>query len=360
MKAFRDNAKFYRILLLLLIVWTLPFHTLSCRPINPSERELPSSQNPEYLSKSDFLLNTVVSISLYDKQEEALIDASFDLIENYESIFSRTMDTSELYKLSHGLAPKIPGKSLTYSLSEELSDILRYAFDYSKLTDGAFDLTIAPISSIWDFKSQEPSIPEDTKLKQALPLVDYKNIQLSGNEIAFAKEGIEIDLGAIAKGYIADKVKEYLMNNGVKSAIINLGGNLLCVGDKPDHTPFYIGIQKPYADRNETIATMEISDQSVVSSGVYERFFELDGKFYHHILNPTTGYPYDNGLISVTIISPKSVDGDGLSTSCFALGLEKGLQLIERLPDTYAVFITEDYELHYSSGFEAAIHIRSK
>jgi thiamine biosynthesis lipoprotein len=300
----------------------------------------------------------VVSISLYDKQEEALIDGSFDLIEKYEAIYSRTLETSELYKLNHGTAPKVSGKTLTYSLSEELYDIISNALDYSRLTGGAFDLTIAPITSIWDFKSQEPTIPEDTKLKQALSLVDYKNIQLSGNEIVFAKEGIEIDLGAIAKGFIADKVKEYLTNNGVKSAIINLGGNLLCIGEKPDHTPFHIGIQKPYADRNETIATMEISDRSVVSSGVYERFFEIGGKFYHHILNPRTGYPYDNGLISVTIISPKSVDGDGLSTSCFALGLEKGLQLIESLPDTYAVFITEDYELHYSSGFEAAIRIK--
>ena len=358
MNAFVHNTKNYHWLLILLFVCILPFHTISCRPRIPAERELPSSQRQAYLSKSDFLLNTVVSISLYDKQDEALIDGSFDLIKKYEAICSRTMETSELYKLNHGSAPKVAGNPLTFSLSLELSDILRYALTYSKLSDGCFDLTIAPVTSIWDFQSLEPTLPEDKKIKQALPLVNYKNILLSGNEISYAKEGIEIDLGAIAKGYIADRVKEYLMNNGVKSAIINLGGNLLCIGDKPNNTPFHIGIQKPYADRNETIATMEISDQSVVSSGVYERFFEINGKFYHHILNPRTGYPCDNKLISVTIISPKSVDGDGLSTSCFALGLEKGLQLIESLPDTYAVFITDDYELHYSSGFKEAIRIR--
>ncbi len=357
MKAFGHNIKFYQTLLLLLMIWILPFHSLSCSPGTPAEQGIPSLKDSEYLSKSEFLLNTVVSINLYDKQEEALIDDSFDLIEKYEAIFSRTRDTSELYQLNHGLAPKVPDKQLTYSLSEELSDIFRHALTYSRLSDGAFDLTVAPITSIWDFQSPEPSIPDEKNLQQALSLIDYKYIQLSGHEISFAKEGIEIDLGAIAKGYIADRVKEYLMNNGVNSAIINLGGNVLCIGSKPDHSPFHIGIQKPYADRNETIATMEISDRSVVSSGVYERFFEMDGKVYHHILNPKTGYPYDNGLISVTIISPKSVDGDGLSTSCFALGLEKGLRLIESLPDTYAVFITEDYELHYSSGFEAAIRI---
>ncbi|HCR41242.1 MAG TPA: thiamine biosynthesis protein ApbE, partial [Lachnospiraceae bacterium] len=145
--------------------------------------------------------------------------------------------------------------------------------------------------------------------------------------------------------------------NGVKSAMINLGGNVLCVGTKPDGTPFNVGIQMPYADRNETIAVMQISDLSVVSSGIYERFFELDGVRYHHILNPRTGYPYDTDLISVSIISPYSVDGDGLSTTAFALGLEKGMKLIESIPDTYAVFITEDYQLHYTKGFQEAIKI---
>lgn len=126
------------------------------------------------------------------------------------------------------------------------------------------------------------------------------------------------DLGAIAKGYIADQVKEFLIDKGVGSAIINLGGNVLCLGSKPGGQAFKVGIQKPYADRNETIAIMELSDMSVVSSGVYERFFVKDGVSYHHILNPATGYPLDYGLISVTIISEKSVDGDGLSTTCFA------------------------------------------
>lgn len=180
-------------------------------------------------------------------------------------------------------------------------------------------------------------------------------MQLDGNLLTFAKEGMGLDLGAIAKGYIADRIKDYLLEQGVKSATINLGGNVLCVGEKPEGTPFKIGIQKPFSDRSETIAVMNISDKSVVSSGIYERYFEKDGKIYHHILNPATGYPYDNHLVSVTIISDKSVDGDGLSTSCFALGLDKGMELINSLPDVQAVFITDDYELHYSDGFEEEI-----
>ncbi len=357
MKSLSHHVNFKLLLLILLIAYILPFQTLSCSKVDSAKENMSPSKAPEYLSKTDFLLNTLVSIRLYDKQEEALIDGSFALIKKYEAIFSRTMDTSELYKLNHGLAPKVQDKRLTYSLSQELADIIRCSLDYSILSDGAFDITIAPVSSIWNFQSSNPSLPEEEMIKQALSLVDHKNIHLSGNEISFAKEGIAIDLGAIAKGYIADRVKDYLMENGVNSAIINLGGNLLCIGSKPDDIPFHIGIQKPYADRNETIATMDISDLSVVSSGVYERFFKIGDKVYHHILNPQTGFPYDNGLISVTIISPKSVDGDGLSTSCFTLGLEKGMELIDSLPDIHAVFITEDYELHYSSGFKASIRI---
>lgn len=164
-----------------------------------------------------------------------------------------------------------------------------------------------------------------------------------------------IELGAVAKGYIADKVKEYLVSEGVKSAVIDLGGNVLCIGEKPDGEPFKIGIQKPFADRSETVAAVEIAGRSVVSSGVYERYFEKDGKQYHHILDPSTGYPYENGLVAVTVLSEQSVDGDGLSTACFALGLEKGLKLIEQTPDTEAVFITEDGEMHFSKGFPEVV-----
>ncbi len=305
-----------------------------------------------YITKSEFLLNTVVTINLYDKQDETLLKECFDLIAKYETIYSRTNENSELYALNHGTAPHV---GLSYQVSDELSDLLSYGLYYSNLSGGAFDISVAPITSLWDFTATEPVLPDPSKILAALPYVNYKYIQLNDKEVTFAKDGIGIDFGAIAKGYIADRVKDFLVSNGVGSAMINLGGNVLCVGEKPEGTPFHVGIQKPYADRNETLAVMEINDLSVVSSGIYERYFTLDGISYHHILDPKTGYSYNNGLISVTIISKKSTDGDGLSTACFGLGLEKGLELIESLEDTYAVFITEDYEIYYSKGFEDAI-----
>lgn len=306
----------------------------------------------ESISATSFKLNTVITIKIYDSSDEKILDEALSLCDKYENLFSRTKKSSEIYALNH---KKLPRKNDAFIVSSETAELISKGLSYGTLSDGAFDIAIEPVSSLWDFTSEEKRIPSQNKLDAALPFVNYKDVLVNENTIQFKQKNMGLDLGAIAKGYIADKIKEFLLSKGVKSATINLGGNVLCVGNRPDGTPFRIGIQKPFADRSETIATMEISDKSVVSSGIYERFFEKDGRLYHHILNPADGYPYQNNLISVTIISDKSVDGDGLSTSCFALGLEKGMKLINSLPDVHAVFITDDYTLHYSNGFKSTI-----
>lgn len=305
----------------------------------------------EPIQKSSFLLNTIITITVYDSQDESILDGAMELIKDYEDIYSRTIKTSELYALNHGSLEKAEGGSYSYKISDTLADILENGLYYSNLSDGKFDITVAPITTQWDFMSEDPVIPEKSDLEAALPLVGYKNMTLKDNTVTFHKESMGVDLGAIAKGYIADRVKDYLLDKGVESAMINLGGNVLVVGEKPSGEPFKVGIQKPFAGRNEIVAAMEIVDKSVVSSGIYERYIMKDDNFYHHIIDPSTGYPYKNNLVAVTIISDKSVDGDGLSTACFALGFEKGMELIESLEDTYAIFITDDYELHYTEGF---------
>lgn len=300
------------------------------------------------ISITSIKLNTVITITIYDSTDTQLLQNSLDLCDKYENILSRTKESSELYQLNHGTLPKTGDFFL---ISEECADVISKGLEYSRLSDGAFDITIGPVSSLWDFQSADKQVPSDSEIQSALPKVDYTGISLEGQDFRFLKDGMALDLGAISKGYIADKIKEYLISEGVTSAIIDLGGNVLCIGSHPDGTPFEAGIQKPFAERNETILTIPVEDCSLVTSGVYERYFEENGKLYHHLLNPSTGYPYDNGLLSVTILSDKSVDGDGLSTACFALGLEKGLALINSLPDTEAVFITDDYQLHYSENF---------
>ena len=299
----------------------------------------------EPISKSDFLLNTFVTVTLYDTDKEEILDGAMDVCREYEDVLSTTIETSEIYQMNH----RKEGER-QFTVSDKTAEVLKKGLEYCEMSHGAFDITIEPLSSLWDFTRENPKVPDADLIQKELAKVLYEKVSLDGNIVTFADDDTAIDLGAIAKGFIADRIKDYLTEQGVKSAIINLGGNVLCIGEKTDGTPFKIGLQKPFADRSETVAALDINDLSVVSSGVYERHFIQNGVNYHHILDPHTGYPYENGLTQVTVISKQSVDGDGLSTSCFALGLEKGMELADSLDGVYAVFVTEDGELHYSKG----------
>lgn len=299
----------------------------------------------EPITQSGFMLNTFVTVTLYDKDDPEILNGSLEVCRSYENILSKSLEDSEVYKLNH----RSPDQQ-TVTVSTAVAELIAKGIYYSQLSDGGFDVTIEPLSSLWDFTSPNPVIPPEEEIRQAEQKVDYRNLKLDGNKLTFLSPDTSLDFGAIAKGYIADRMKDYLLEQGVKSAVINLGGNVLCVGEKPGGTPFKIGLQKPFADRNETIETLDIRDMSVVSSGVYERHFEKDGVNYHHLLNPQDGYPFDNGLISVTILSKLSANGDGLSTACFSLGLDKGIALLDSLEGVYGVFITDDYEVHYSEG----------
>lgn len=330
------------ILLLFLIIASMVIYNFYGR-----KKEADTKIEP--IQRTEFKLNTFVTITLYDSTDEAILDKAMELCDYYEAIYSRTLETSELYELNHKSDESLT-KETTYHISPQLYDIIEKGLHYSDLSGGKFDITIEPVTKLWDFTGTPKIIPEESVIAPKLPLINYKNAVLKDNTITFLQSGMGLDLGGIAKGYIADRIKEYLLEAGVTSAMINLGGNVLCVGSKPEGEAFKVGIQKPFANRNDLAAVMEVRDMSVVSSGIYERFIEEGDLFYHHILNPKTGYSYNNGLVSVTIISETSIEGDGLSTGVFALGLEEGMKLIDSLPDTYGVFITEDYNIHYSAG----------
>lgn len=362
----RSHSRFFYLILCTVLVCPMLLFT-GCGNITDANTSTTGNQP---ISISSIKLNTAVQITIYDSQDKALLDDCLALCDKYELIFSRTNEKSELYRLNHrkdvsdgdfstdGQTTPYPvsGTADTWHISEDLAALLSKGLDITRESDGAFDIAIAPLTSLWDFTAEDPKVPDDAAIQKALPLCSSDGVTIDGQDITLPSDDIQFDVGAIAKGYIADRLKDFLIKKGVKSAIINLGGNVLCIGSKPDGTPFKIGIQKPFADRNETEAVMDITGKSVVSSGIYERCFKQDGKLYHHILNPQTGYPYDNGLISVTIISDQSVDGDALSTTCFALGLEDGLKFAVK-KGVQAVFITEDYELHYTDGFRDEIRV---
>lgn len=309
-------------------------------------------RNIEPISKSGFMLNTFVTVTIYDKDDPKILEGCLELCRSYENIFSKTLKGSEVYKLNHRSSDQ-----QTVTVSDDVKALISEAQIYSERSNGGFDVTIEPLSSLWNFTAESPVIPSEKDIKEAVLKVNYKNLKLEGNHLTFLSPDTTIDFGGVAKGYIADRLKDYLLEQGVKSAIINLGGNVLCVGEKPDGTPFKIGLQKPFADRSETIETLNIKDMSVVSSGVYERHFIKDGVNYHHLLNPRDGYPFQNGLISVTILSDISADGDGMTTACFSLGLDEGLKLVNSLDGIYGIFITDDYEVYYSDGAEKFLEV---
>ena len=286
----------------------------------------------EYLSKTDYKLNTIVYIALYDKQEEGLLDVCMNLCSRYEQTFSRTLPTSELYRLN---------ESKDMEVSDELLELITLGIELGKKTDGLFDITIAPVAELWNFSAEEPCIPTQTDLDKALSSVDYRNIRIDGNRVTL-ENNASIDLGALAKGYIADRLKEYLISEGVTSAIINLGGNTLCIGNKPNNQAFQIAIKKPFSDQNEILEVTSVTDQSLVTSGIYERGFEEKDVWYHHILDPSNGYPNDTDLSSVTVQSDLSVDGDALSTICMSLGSEKARAFLQNYPDVTAWFVLKD------------------
>ena len=280
-----------------------------------------------------FLLDTVVTLTA--NCDSDTLDGAFSLCEDYEKLLSRTKTDSDVYNLNNS--------SGFVEVSEHTQKVIEKAIYYGDLSGGKFDITIYPVSSLWDFSGEV--IPSRDEIAEALKNVDYQSIELDDNRVNL--NGKKIDLGGIAKGYIADRLLDYFKENNVSEGIINLGGNVLVFGER-DYT---VGIKKPFSD-GELTASVKVRNKTVVTSGIYERYIPADVKIYHHILDTKTGYACDTDLVSATIISSSSIDADALSTTCILLGLEKALALIENTPDTEAVFIDCDNNLHYTSGLE--------
>lgn len=293
-----------------------------------------------------FLLDTVVSVTYYAEADRAAAEEALDLCRRMESVFSRTQPGSELYRLN---------ESGSMTVSDELLAAVTLALDFSRATGGRFDPTMGAVSALYAFSSDSPACPDAGALKEALSHTGWQKVRIDGNLITLEDPAAELDLGAVAKGFIADRMKALLQERGVASAIINLGGNILCLGARPDGAAYRVGVQYPDRDSSEIVETVSAADLSIVTSGVYQRFFEQDGRLYHHILDPETGDSLRNGLSAVTVIGPSGAMCDALSTSCFSLGLEDGMALVNAEEGYYALFIEEDLTIHYSDGFREAL-----
>ncbi|MEG1559642.1 MAG: FAD:protein FMN transferase [Clostridia bacterium] len=323
-----------KITALILALMFIFFSVFGCTPKKQNiDPESMTGSAP--ISASMLALDTVIMVTLYNESERPIIDEMGELINKYDLVFSRTNENSELYKLN---------KNGGGTMSDDMRDIISLAVKISEESKGLFDITVAPLVELWDFKSGNGKVPDKGLIEEKLKLVGYKNISVEGNELSL-KNGATIDLGGIAKGYIADKLKAFLLERNVKSAILDLGGNISVIGSKPDGDEYSVGIARPFAENaDETIKILKLRDTSAVTSGSYQRYFYEGDKLYHHILDPRTGYGADSGLFSVTIIAGNSAKADALSTACFVMGIEGAKELISA-EKVKAIFVTTDYSV---------------
>ena len=320
-----------------------------------SKKTLPDNQQVQPISKQGFQLDTLVTLTIYDKKDETLLQEAEQEIHRLEQLLSVSIPGSDPERLA-----RYAGLDFV-EVGEETAFLLPLCSTLSAWSDGAFDCTVGPLVALWNIKDTGGYYPSTAEREEALSFVDYRDVHIrQDGQVMLAREGMRIDFGAIAKGYIADQVKALLVEKGVRSGLVDLGGNILLIGEKPGGEAFRVGARDPEAGPSDYFGVFTLRDKSLVSSGPYQRFFVHENTAYHHIMDTSTGFPVDNTLLQVTIVSDSSALGDGLSTTAYALGLEKGLSLIRGMDGVDAVFVTKEKTVYVTEGIQDAFTIVSE
>ena len=296
-------------------------------------------------SKDIFAMDTYMTVTAYGENAQDAVDAAEAEIERLDTLLSTGNADSEIAKLNEQ-------KSAT--LSEDGGYLVKRALELNKETDGAFDIAIYPVMEAWGFPTQNFRVPSADELADLLKHVDASKILYDADtrKISFEDEQIKIDLGGIAKGYTSSRIMEIFKENGIESGLVNLGGNVQALGTKTDGSNWRVAVQSP-DDTEDYLGVLSIQDKAVITSGGYERYFEQDGVTYHHIIDPKTGYPAENGLVSVTIVSEDGTLADGLSTSLFVMGKEKATEFWRAHSDKFdAVLVTDDGTIYVTEGLK--------
>lgn len=288
-----------------------------------------------------FAMNTYMTFTAYGENAQSALDESTELIETAESLWSVTDQASEIHQANHSGGQPV-------SVSEETAALISFALEMAKQTNGALDPTIYPVLMAWGFTTDSKQVPSQQQIDTLLEQVDYTKIQLDGTTLT-VPEGMQLDLGAVGKGYTADLVVEVLRKHGITSALISLGGNIHAIGSKPDGSDWRIGIRAPWESGN--LGILKISDAAVVTSGGYENYFEDDaGNVYWHILNPATGYPADSGVQSMLIVGPEGKRCDALSTALFVMGPEEAEAYWRKNGGFEMLMVTDEHEILLTEG----------
>lgn len=309
------------------------------------------------VSRTDYVLGTVCSIRLIEGGSAKTNDEIFERLRQIEDRMSANKDGTEIAAVNAAAGGPAPVK-----VSADTFYVISKALEYAKLTQGAFDPTVGPLVKLWNIGSEGAKVPPKDAIAAAVKLIDYRKVEMDPNNLTVRLKapGMRLDLGAIAKGYSADEIAAICERHNVKAAVIDLGGNVLVYGAKKDGSPWRVGVQDPKSDRGEYLGLVTGKSMTVVTSGIYERFFIENGVRYHHILDTKTGYPANNGLVSVSIVAGRSIDADGLSTSVFALGLVNGMKLVKSLPGVYAIFVDDKDRVFLSPGANKIFSLTNK
>lgn len=304
------------------------------------------------VSRSDFVFWTTCTVTLYDHAQQANLDAAFARMREIHNRLSVNVPQSELDAVS-AAAGRTP-----IHVTDDVLFVIQKALRLSALSDGLFDPTVGPLMKVWKMNTGEGRIPAPLDIARARSLVNWRDVVVddSAKTIYMKRPGMSLDAGAVLKGYAADETVRILASRGVKSAMIDFGGDIFAMGSKVDGSPWRIGIQNPESERGTPFGTVEVEGKSVVTSGVYEHFFIQNGKRYHHIMDTRTGFPVDNGLVSVTVISSSSMDADGIGLTLFCLGPSRGLPLADTL-GVDAIMVSSDHKLYATAGAKKMLAI---
>ena len=307
----------------------------------------PEPTDTDKASADLFAMNTYMSITAYGTNADIAVSSIEKYIYEMDRKWSVTNPESEIILLN---------SQKQAALSVDTKEILERSAALHNLTSGAFNITTFPIVKLWGFTTSSYQIPASQDIEAALPYLDSSAVKINGNTASITNAHTELDLGAIAKGYVTDKAKDILVENGVASAIVSLGGNIYAHGTRVDGEPWRVGVQDPL-DADKKLGYIEAIDLAVITSGSYERFFEADGKLYHHIIDPETGFPADNGLVSVTIVCDNATTADALSTATFVMGMEKSVAFWQESGKYFGIiFVTEDGKIFITENIASKFH----